>query len=120
MARVRVIVLDTQSLGDGGGANWRVAFWADVPAARQPFYAAAGATSAWGGATAGDLAALQSGAVVERVETVQQNAGQTLGQLQPIVEAMWTQWQAHVTAANPWVRYGTTWDGTSWVVGGVN
>lgn len=110
MASVRVIVLEHQSLGAGLGSLWTLALWADVPATRQAFYANPSATSAWKDAQAGDLTALQTGAVVERILTLQQNAGQTLADMQAVAAAEWTAYQAYITARNPWDRYGTTYN----------
>ena len=119
-ARFRIIVLEQSSHGSGLGRDWRLLLWADVPSARQQFYATPGAVSEWKDALTTDNAQLASGAVAERLVTLQQKSTGTIADLQAIAQAMWTAWQAEVTARNPWNRYGTTWDGTSWVLGGVS
>jgi len=96
--------------------------WADVPAARRPFYALEwGPTrvSAWKDALAGDHANLQSGSVVESVQTLQVPSSASLAQIQAFLQARWTDYQTRIATVNPWQRYGTSWDGTTWVNGGV-
>ena len=67
MPRLRVIILD-QTSDDANTYN--CVMWADVPAARQSYYANANAKSAWNGATAADNTNLQTGVMVEQL-TVQ-------------------------------------------------
>lgn len=114
MARLRIIILDQDD-----ARTFRYALWADVPAARQPFYARAGAVSAWSGATAADNAALAAGSVVERVDKMVVPTGTTIPQAQAQLQVNWQSFQALITATNLWARYGTTWDGTTWVAQGV-
>lgn len=116
-ARLKIILLDRRYAGT---QSFNVAFWCDVPAARQAFYADANKTSAWKDATAEDIAALRSGAVVEIVEPFLSERGVTLAQAQTTLQATWTAHQDRVTAHNPWQRYGTTFDGTSWQAAGVS
>lgn len=116
-ARFRVIILDRVDVTDP--RSIRAVFWADVPAARQPFYAIPGATSEWKDATAADNTALQDGSVTERVATVVLQAGWTQNQIRNELQTRWQVWQDHVTSWNAWDRYGSTWNGTSWTQGGV-
>lgn len=113
MPRLRVIVLDQPS--DDSSA-YRFALWADVPAARQTFYANPKATSGWTGATAADITALQNGSVVEYVSTQKIPTGATLAQVEGWLQTAWTDFQAKITNYNPWIHYGSTWDGTTWTV----
>ena len=96
-----------------------VAYWLAVPTARQPFYADPNATSAWSGASAGEIAALQNGSVVEMVFTYQVSGTQTLTQIKTALQNIWTTLQSNITARNLWDRYGSFWDGTTWTSGGV-
>lgn len=116
-ARFRIIVMDR--LPDFGSQSFRVAYWVDVPAARQSFYAKPGAVSAWANAQAADNAAIASGAVVEIVENFVKPNG-TLAQAQADLQANWQRHQDAVTNVNRYQRYGTTWDGTTWTAGGVS
>ena len=116
MPRLNVIVLDKPDRTDPN--TFRYAMWADVPAARQVFFVTT-AVSAWKDATAQDNTNIQSGAVVEKVTTVQVPAGATLAQIEAELQARWTAFQNDITSVNPWSRYGTTWNGTTWVAGGV-
>ena len=115
-ARFRVIVLDRLSPGQ---IMLNFAMWADVPASRQAFYANASKTSAWKDANASDLLALQNGSVLERVETLTMDAAATNANVRASLQSRWTAFQNEITSADPrWSFYGTTWDGTTWVVGG--
>lgn len=113
MPRLNIIILDQSNVQAN---DYRVAFWADVPAARQTYYAAASLTSAWRGATATDNSNLQTGLVTEVVMSIRLPQGTTLPQIQSALQAQWQQIQTFVSNNNPWIRYGSTWDGTTWVV----
>ena len=111
----RVIVLEKQ-----GPGQFRVAYWLAVPASRQPFYANPAATSQWKDASGAEVAQLQSGEVREVVETYSSEGAPTLSLVQAAFEERWTNLQAETTVYNPWLRYGSYWDGTTWTVGGVS
>jgi len=115
MASKRIIILDKLPEAN----RYRYALWADVPPARQAFYAAPERASAWIGASAGDNAALAAGQVVERVDIISVAAGSTLAGIQAELQATWQKFQDEINNQNPWIRYGTTWDGSTWAVGGV-
>lgn len=115
----RVIILEQTSAAP---PTYRYAMWADVPAARQPFYAVKQATmvSAWKDAAPADTSALQSGAVTERVETTTMQSGDTLATAMTRLQAIWAAFQAEVTAKNDWARYGSFMDTSNvWTAGGV-
>jgi hypothetical protein len=40
-------------------------------------------------------------------------------QYQAELQLRWQAFQDDVTTNNPWNRYGSTWNGTAWVLGGV-
>lgn len=111
MAR-KIIILDR--VGMPSDRAFRVAFWLDVVAARRSFYANANATSAVVGATQAELDALKNGSVVERVEAILRPAGTSQAAMQTTLEARHAQYQQELTDRNPWERYGTSWDGTTW------
>ena len=114
MPRLRVIVLEQEDVD-----RIKIALWADVPVARQRFYARpAGTVSAWVDALPGDNTNLINGSVAEMTFEFSR-VGLILAQIRALVESRWQQWQTLVTSENKWVRYGTTWDGTTWVAGGV-
>ena len=123
MPSKRVIVLERQidqenQWGNQSPQFWDYVLWADVPASRQTFYADPTATSAVRGIAPADLTAIQNGSVVERRRTLQVDKGTTQAQLMTKLELEWAQFQSAVNAYNPWTRYGTFWDGTSWTAGG--
>lgn len=115
MPRINVIVLDKV-----GPLQYRYAMWADVPASRQRFYASTGAGSAWKDATSGDIANLQSGAVVEKVDVYNVLSTDNVASVESILQLTWQSFQSGVTNANPWVFYGTTLSsGLVWTTTGV-
>ena len=109
----QIIVLESTPKG-----RMRAAFWLSVPVARQSFYADATKKSEYKNASAGELSAITSGAVTEQVgEFVV--TGMANAQIRTMLQAEFSARQSAVNAYNPWVRYGTTWDGTTWTSGGV-
>ena len=118
MPRLNIIVLNRPD--DSNPNLYRLALWADVPATRQSFYAVNTFVSAWKDATGTDNTNLKNGAVLETVVELTVPSGWTLAQVQSEAESRWQKYQTFVTNRNPWVRYGTTWDGTTWVNGGAS
>ena len=110
----QIIILDKNAQS----GLFRCVLWADVPVARRPFYADASLKSAWTGAVAAEIIALTTGAVVERVIELAVSDGATVAQIQAELISRRTLFQAEVTARNPWLRYGTRYDGTTWTAGG--
>lgn len=113
MPRLNIIILDIQR----ETSELRYALWADVPVARQPFYAAqAGPTavSSWVDALPTDQTNIQLGRVVEQVEVLRVT-DVSVG-VRPYLQAQWAAFQARITNVNPWLRYGSTatFDGTAW------
>lgn len=111
----RVIILESKP-----NNTFRFAMWADVPATRQTFYANASATSAVKDATAAELSAIQSGAIAERVGESGFIGTATVAQVQAALIAAFTAYQTEINNYNPWVRYGTFYDGTSWTAKAVS
>ena len=112
MARLKIIILETEP----GKINY--AFWADVPAARQRFYADASKVSVWKDALAADNTALQNGSVTERVHYLDIEAEATDADRRVALRRDWQAFQTWVNDYNPWGKYGTTYD-TAWTAGGV-
>lgn len=96
--------------------SFRYIFWLSVPATRQTFYANASATSNVKDATAGELTAIQNGQVLEEVYTGNYPAGTPIATIQSDLAAKYTARQTVITNLNPWLYYGTSWDGTTWTV----
>lgn len=119
MASRRIVVLEKPDRQDPN--TFRYVLWADVPAARQVFYITGVASSLWKNASASDNAAIATGLVTERVGTVTVTAGATIGEVQAILQARWTSFQADVTNINQWNRYGSSWtsNGATWILTGV-
>ncbi len=115
MAR-EIIILER--LSEPSDMTFRYLLWATVPAARVSAYANATATSAFRNATAPELAAIQAGQVVERVDVFEAPIGTPVATIQAALIAAFNRFQAQINAFNPTVRYGTAWDGVSWSAGG--
>lgn len=113
MPRLRIIILDHDD------RNYNYLLWADAPVARQTFYANPAKVSEWRGALADDNAKLQSGEVVEASRSRSFHDGETLAQIRTALVAESNKFQTYITNHNPWDRYGTTFDGTTWVNGGI-
>lgn len=114
MPRLNIIMLERTP------DDVRVALWADVPAARQTFYANINAKSAWVGATTADNTALQNGSVSENVVVQRVPPGATLAQVQGFLQTQWQNYQTYINNFNPWNHYGSTWDGITWAMVTVN
>ena len=115
----KIVILERTSVIP---ATIRFVMRADVPAARQAFYADANKVSAYKDCTAPDLAALKAGEIVEKVDAYVYT-GSTVAQIKAALEAHQAEFQADVTAdgqQNQWKFYGTTWNGSAWTTGGVN
>lgn len=108
----RIIILEHRNIPSD--LDFGYVMWADVPEARQSFYANATATSAYKSASAEELAALQAGSVVELTGALSSIASRTIQQIQGALIARFNQFQAEITNNNRWVRYGTYWDGSAW------
>jgi hypothetical protein len=114
----RIIILER--IGEPSDLSFNYALWADVPLARQPFYANPEAVSAYKGATAEELNAIKAGQIVEQVGSANFLAGTPLSTIKSYLQNKFAEFQQEITARNPWVRYGSYWDGTSWTEGGIS
>lgn len=109
-----IIVLD--QTGMPSDLNYRVAFWLDVPAARQAFYADPAAVSTVMDISADDLAAIRSGAIVEVVETIPRPAGTALNVVKQAARDRLPALQTEFNRDNRFNRYGTRWtQATGWI-----
>ena len=113
MAQTIIILGQTGMPSD---LNYRVAFWLDVPAERQAFYANAAALSAVIGISAPDLAAIRSGAIREVVEVIPRPVGTPLGTVKQAARDRLQALQSELNRDNQFNRYGTRWtQGAGWV-----
>lgn len=100
--------------------NFMVAFWPTVPTQRQTYYANANKTSQVRTITAPELAELQSGQITEVVKKMNFSAGTPQGIITSALVAEFNKIQDEVNGYNEWNYYGTSWDGTSWTLAGIN
>lgn len=122
MAR-QIIILENQLPGRASTdpLSYRYAFWLAVPVARQASYARlqpAVAVSAVATATAGELTAIQTGAVKEEVAVFSEPPGTTLAQIEAALQAQFTvrQTQLNSSNENPWDHYNSSFDGATWTI----
>jgi hypothetical protein len=101
------------------GNTYRYALWAAVPSARQAMYAVVGRVSAWKNASTAENAAIAAGQVVERVGEFVVDAGVTLATVRSQLVQLQADYQAEINLTNPWNRYGTFFDGTTWTSAGL-
>jgi hypothetical protein len=112
----RAILLDRPA----GQSAFRVCFWVDSRPSRQKFAANSDLKSEFKDATAEEVAALRSGAVVERVETISVGSSgltpaEWLGIVRETAVDRLTALQREVAAEERWTEvYGTYWDGEVW------
>lgn len=109
----QVIILERQ---DGSPIIYRVAFWLQVPAARQSYFANAAAVSVWKGASAAENSALAAGQIYEVVETVAMLPGDTEQAIAAALQVRWTNKQLEFNNSVLLYRYGTYWDGAGWTI----
>lgn len=101
------------------GMHFDCVFWADVPTARQPYYANPAAKSRYVGATQGEIDALKAGQVVERSASFDFAPGTTAQEMMDAAVADFTNFQAEINARNPWSLAGSYYDGATWTFAGV-
>src|SRR5262245_42677476 len=111
----RIIILDRT---EGAPATFRLLYWLDVAASRQPYYARPGAVSVWTGASAGENTSIASGAVVEVQDSYTPAQSDTITQVEAALEAIWNQKQTAFTNSPVPQRFGSFWDsvGPAWTL----
>jgi hypothetical protein len=111
---IEIIIL-SMTAHDGADPTLQYAFWIYPTAAH--VVPKPGATSAWRGAQAADIAALQAGTVIEEVYSAQVPTGTTVPAAQAYLQAAYVARVAKVAAqVSPNLYYGSTWDGTTWTM----
>jgi len=111
MAR-QIIILNQPGLPSD--LRYRVCFWLSVPQSRWPYYANPEFTTQFLGASAAEITALQQGQVWEQVEDVPFQKGTGMAAIATALEKRYAELQDFITNQNPWNRYGSYYDGTSW------
>lgn len=115
MAR-KIIITTRQDAANYFEVNYL--FWLDVPSARQTFYASAIKTTSAPNATAGETTALQSGAVTELAGKTSFASGTTPAQVAATLVTKFNAAQTALNALNDYSYYGSSWDGTTWILTG--
>jgi hypothetical protein len=112
-----IIILER--MGAPSDLNYRYLLWADVPAARQRFYAGLQVASNYRDATSAELEALRSGAVVEEIRSRVFLSGTPLATMTAALEQDFNDFQSAITNSNSLGRYGSYWNGVTWTIQGV-
>ena len=103
--------------------HFQCVFWIDVPVAKRPYYADSAKTSSYKLASALEVASLRDGSVVEIAEPMNFPPGMPMAIKQNQLEARLTTLQAEMNASgnnSPLGRYGTRYNGTAWIPGGLS
>ena len=117
-----IVILDRFSIPSD--YNFHVAFRLTVPTGKQPFFADDSKTSAYASAEQPTIDAIKAGQVVEVVKSMRWTKDDE-GNLPPLstvtadLEAKLADLQAVMDTRNPWVKYGTSYDGNAWTQAGV-
>ena len=113
-----IIILDRTSVSPMT-ANYLMR--ATVPAARQSFFADPTKMSAYKQASAGDIAALQAGQIVEKVNSLNYDGMNAAAiKVKLIADQAAFQTEVNGQSYNPWIYYGSSWDGSAWTMAGVS
>lgn len=99
--------------------SFRCAFWLDVPAARQPYYANQSLASEYKDATGQEVSDIRDGKIIERVSTFNFSANAVVQVILDKLVEEYISLQSSITNFNPYQFYGYHHDGNSWVSGGV-
>lgn len=115
----QIIILDRSTPWSGQG-SFRYAMWATVPTNHTVMYVKDSTyESVYVDATTTEVNSLRLGQVVETVETYNFSSAETVNQIKATLQAKFNEYQNKITTANTWQSYGTFYDGTSWVNGGL-
>lgn len=112
----KIIILER--LNEPSDNSFRYLMWATVPASRIGAYANATATSAYKGAVAAEITAIQTGNVVEKIDTANYPAGTSQAVMAADLVTKFSTFQSQINNLNPTSLYGTNWDGLTWAVTG--
>lgn len=119
MAYDKIVLLET--LGFPSDLNYHVLYRIPIPSQRQKYYAKPGAATAFlDEADAALNSQLQSGAVLEISDTINLKLGTSDNAAGQEAIKRYNILVAQITTNNPYVRYGTGWDGTSFTIRGVS
>lgn len=111
----KIIILELLRGTGLGDSTLRAVLWFAIPAARR--VPVAGATSAWRNASAGELASLATGEVLEEVIELQLPPGTSAAAARGVLEARYSRRETDIgNLPNVNQFYGSYWNGTSWTV----
>lgn len=99
--------------------DFRYVMWATVPATRKQYYVNPNFVSQYKDITAEELAALRDGSIVEQVGIIPRPTGTTIAQIRAELIVRFNLFQNSIINYNPYERYGTYYDGSTWTAGGV-
>ena len=114
----QIIVLTTGQPWVGQNAISFV-MWASVPTVRQQFYVQSSSwKSAYAGATATEILALQTGSFTETTQTINLPVGTPVATVKSVLINAFTIFQNSINNTTGYQFYGTFNEGTVWTVGG--
>lgn len=107
-------VIQLEQVGLPSDASYRFAYWLDIPAARQTFYANANAVSAVKDATVAELNAIKAGAILEEIVEFSRPVGTLIATIRQDAVQAYNARQLVINRDNSYNRYGSFYDGTGW------
>lgn len=114
----KIIILERQN--EPSDQDFKYVLWVAVPAGRESFYANPEAVSAYKGATAQEIQDIRDGKIIEKCGTISRPSSDTFSSVKNALEKIWNNFQSEVNAKRPFNKYGTFWDGTTWIDGGTS
>ena len=113
----KIIILER--IGEPSDYSFNALFWLDIPTTRQGFYIDANATSAYKGATTQEIQDIKDGKIKEVSIACNYLVGTTFAQIKADLISKYTDLQNNLNNSNPFVKYGTYWDGSAWTNVGI-
>lgn len=111
MAKQIIVLERTDEPSD---MNFNVLFWLAVPVSRQPFYADVNKISQFKDISAQELQDIRDGKVLEVDQKASYLAGTPIASVRNDLVTRFNSAQTDFNTRNPWVRYGTNYDGATW------
>lgn len=102
----QIIVLQQNS--NGTDVNIQAVMWYPITSGAQQQNG-----SQWSGASAAEIAAIQSGAVLEEVRNFAFPVGTPAAAIKAVLQQAWTDRNAHIAGIGPNVYYGIYYDPTA-------
>lgn len=108
----KIIILER--VNEPSDYSFKYVFWLDVPLTRQTMYANPDAVSMYKDATVAEIDTIRNGTIYEFSGEAFYPVGTSLSVITSDLIAKFNREQIRINNTNPWVKYGTYWDGSIW------